>query len=273
MTVSPPFNINETIPGDTDIVSQHPANARTFRDTVESWILTEHNVNGRHDKVTLDHTADLTGVASTTRIWASSTGNAAGKPKMRRGTGNIEYLGVPPGTVIAYAGPSVPIEGYLVANGQAVSRTTYADLFDVIGTTYGIGDGSTTFNLPDITGRVIAGKEASATRLTSSFGPDGGTLGASSSTQAITLVTANLPAYTPAGSVSVTGGSISATTTGISATIGNQGGGGSAALNTIGSVTITDTRTWGFTGTAQGGTSTAFSKVQPTFILNYLIKT
>ena len=49
---------------------------------------------------------------------------------------------------------SVP-DGWLECNGAAVSRTTYADLFKVIGTKYGAGDGSTTFNLPDMNGRVL----------------------------------------------------------------------------------------------------------------------
>lgn len=52
------------------------------------------------------------------------------------------------GEVRQYAGVSVPA-GWLECNGQAVSRTTYAGLFAVIGTTYGVGDGSTTFNLPN----------------------------------------------------------------------------------------------------------------------------
>lgn len=62
----------------------------------------------------------------------------------------------PSGSLTAYAGPSAP-SGWLLCYGQAVSRTTYADLFAVIGTTYGAGDGSTTFNLPDLRGRVVAG--------------------------------------------------------------------------------------------------------------------
>ena len=53
------------------------------------------------------------------------------------------------GTVIPYAGTSLPT-GYLPCNGSAISRTTYTDLFSVIGTTYGSGDGSTTFNLPNL---------------------------------------------------------------------------------------------------------------------------
>ncbi len=58
---------------------------------------------------------------------------------------------VPAGTVILHAGPTAPA-GYLKANGAAVSRTTYAALWTAIGGTYGLGDGSTTFNLPDMRG-------------------------------------------------------------------------------------------------------------------------
>jgi microcystin-dependent protein len=56
---------------------------------------------------------------------------------------------VPVGAVFPFAGASAPI-GYLICDGSAVSRTTYAALFTAIGTTYGAGDGSTTFNLPDM---------------------------------------------------------------------------------------------------------------------------
>lgn len=63
---------------------------------------------------------------------------------------------IPAGTVMAYAGSTVPA-GYLVCNGSAVSRTTYADLFAAIGTMYGSGDGSTTFNLPDYRGMFLRG--------------------------------------------------------------------------------------------------------------------
>lgn len=58
------------------------------------------------------------------------------------------------GSITPYAGSVIP-EGYLVCNGDAVSRETYADLFDVIGTAYGAGDGSTTFNLPNMGGRAV----------------------------------------------------------------------------------------------------------------------
>lgn len=195
---SPPFSIAETIPADNDIVSQFPLTERTFRDVVESWLLINHNINGRHDEVQLDYKADPgSGTASVTEVWASSTGNGAGVLKQRIATGNVEYVGNPPGTVLDYAGSTTP-EGYLFCYGQAVSRTTYARLFDVIGTTYGVGDASTTFNLPDARGRTVFGKDnmggSTAGRVTSAgSGVVGTTLGASGGAQSNTIQASNVP--------------------------------------------------------------------------------
>ncbi|MCA1403693.1 tail fiber protein [Ensifer sp. IC3342] len=69
---------------------------------------------------------------------------------------NLTSSSVPAGTVIFYAKSTAP-SGYLKANGAAVSRTTYSDLFAAIGTTFGAGDGSTTFNLPDLRGEFVRG--------------------------------------------------------------------------------------------------------------------
>lgn len=63
-----------------------------------------------------------------------------------------------PGMRIGYCGPTAP-SGWLFCFGQAVSRTTYADLFAAIGTAYGAGDGSTTFTLPDYRGRIAVGRD------------------------------------------------------------------------------------------------------------------
>lgn len=64
----------------------------------------------------------------------------------------------PVGEIVMWAGSSGDVpDGWLLTNGDAISRTLYADLFDVIGTTYGVGDGSTTFNLPNFDGRVPVG--------------------------------------------------------------------------------------------------------------------
>jgi microcystin-dependent protein len=65
---------------------------------------------------------------------------------------------IPVGTVLDWAGLAAPPSGYLDCNGSAVSRTTYSALFSAIGTAYGSGDGSTTFNLPDFRGRVSLGQ-------------------------------------------------------------------------------------------------------------------
>lgn len=62
----------------------------------------------------------------------------------------------PAGSIVAHAANTAP-GGYLKANGAAVSRTIYARLFAAIGTTFGVGDGSTTFNLPDLRGEFIRG--------------------------------------------------------------------------------------------------------------------
>jgi len=67
--------------------------------------------------------------------------------------------GMPPGVIMAFAGTSEP-SGWLICDGRGVSRSTYADLFNVIGTTYGTGDGSTTFNLPNLAGRVPLGRDS-----------------------------------------------------------------------------------------------------------------
>lgn len=65
-------------------------------------------------------------------------------------------LSVPTGSILGFGGSSAP-GGFLLCDGTAVSRTTYAALFTVVGTTYGVGDGSTTFNLPDLRSRSPVG--------------------------------------------------------------------------------------------------------------------
>lgn len=78
------------------------------------------------------------------------------------------------GAILPYAGATAPA-GYLLCNGQAVSRTAYADLFAVCSTTYGPGDGSTTFNVPDLRGRFPLGTATAGTGSTR--GGVGGALG------------------------------------------------------------------------------------------------
>lgn len=89
---------------------------------------------------------------------------------------------VPTGVVMPFAGDSTP-DGFLLCNGQAVSRTTYANLFTFIGTKYGAGDGSTTFNVPNLVNRFVEGgsvsgetKEAGLPNITGEIGVDDGTM-------------------------------------------------------------------------------------------------
>ena len=77
----------------------------------------------------------------------------------------------PPGTILPHGSTVVPT-GYLLCDGSAVSRTTYAALFGAISTTWGVGDGSTTFNLPDCRGRTLFGQAPSGTFAT--LGSTGG---------------------------------------------------------------------------------------------------
>ena len=88
---------------------------------------------------------------------------------------------MPIGGVIPFAGTSAPT-GWLLCDGSEVSRSTYANLFAVVSTVYGVGNGTTTFNTPDLRGRAIFGKDnmggSTASRVTATSGVTGTTLGA-----------------------------------------------------------------------------------------------
>jgi microcystin-dependent protein len=78
------------------------------------------------------------------------------------GTSFVTLLSGTPSGVISSFGGLVAPTGWSICDGSAISRTTFSDLFSVIGTAYGIGDGSTTFNLPDIRGRIPVGTATSS---------------------------------------------------------------------------------------------------------------
>ena len=89
---------------------------------------------------------------------AAEAANAQTANTLLNRTGGQGHAGdwyTPPGAVMPYAGTSLP-SGWLWCGGNLVSRTQYAALFKAIGTTYGAGDGKTTFALPDLSGRVVA---------------------------------------------------------------------------------------------------------------------
>ena len=209
---------------------------------------------------------------------------------------DVALLLTPAGLVAPYAGSSAPA-GYLLCDGTAVSRTTYATLFAVVSTTYGIGDGSTTFNIPDLKGRVIAGKEATPTRLTGALcGIVGSTLGATGGDQALhththaPTVTASQSAHqhtqpahyhsTPDHSHGLAGSNSSGgvagtfrTGAGLSTYDSTASGGG--WLTGWAGNDLTDAFTPAITvsaANANAGTGGS-QNVQPTIILNYIIKT
>ncbi len=103
----------------------------------------------------------------------------------------------PLGLIAPFAGSVVPTH-WLLCDGAAVGRATYANLFGVISTTYGVGDGSTTFNVPDLRGRIPMGIDGAAARVTSAStgGANADTLGGVGGAQTHQLTTNEMPAHT-----------------------------------------------------------------------------
>jgi microcystin-dependent protein len=185
---------------------------------------------------------------SATAIHATSVSAVSGRFSGTVSASAFAGLGIiPTGMISPYAGGSAPT-GFLLCFGQAVSRSTYSDLFAVVSATYGAGDGSSTFNVPDLRGRVVAGQDdmggSSANRLTAavSGGVNGDTLGGSGGLETKTLTIDNLP-DTHHYKVSAGINDVASGASGARANPLDQGGG------------------------------EAINIVQPTFILNYIIKT
>jgi hypothetical protein len=163
---------------------------------------------------TLTATSITTSILDVTQIQgggATFTGNVSATEYYGGGSNITGISTIPSGAIFPYGGTTEP-SNYLFCYGQDVNRTTYSDLFTAIGTTYGVGDGATTFALPDLRGRVVAGKDdmggTSANRLTDqSGGVNGDTLGDSGGLETHTLTTAQLAAHTHGVTGPIAGGS------------------------------------------------------------------
>lgn len=262
----------ETIPADTEDESLGASRIRDLKVEVRERMQQDHSWNGDdsdgyHAAVTL-----LTQTADPTPTPASGTAGSiyskvvSGSNELfyKDSTGNVIQLttagainiqGVPSGSLFPYAGATAPA-GYLLCFGQAISRTGNPSLFAVIGTTFGAGDGSTTFNVPDIRGRSVFGADnmggTAAGRLGGSVagGITGSAVpGATGGEQEHQLSQAEIPAHVHAyGSGS--GGST------VPSTLANATGNGSFGFNT-----------------SSVGSNGFHNTTPPAIVINWIIKT
>lgn len=191
----------------------------------------------------------------------------------------LQALLVPTGVIQAYGSVTAPT-GWLLCDGSAVSRTTYAALFSVLSTSFGSGNGSTTFNVPDLRGRAPIGKDdlggSAASRITSgNAGFSGATLGAAGGDERLHGHTHTGPSHTHTGPshTHATGGYSSfimsgGTDYGVAAgldfgfsNLGNTAASGTGATGSSGT---------GATGSTGGGNT---QNVQPSIVVAYIIKT
>lgn len=199
--------------------------------------------------------------------------------KGRLQTDNITLapITVPAGVTLPYTGNTAPA-GWLLCDGSAISRTTYAELFGNISTLWGTGDGSTTFNLPDLRGRIPVGKDnmggTAANRITSGgSGIIGTTVGATGGAETHTLSTAQIPSHSHSGSTSNAGSHSHSMTGGIGSINSpnpyidgaDLGSGYTLYTNGVGD------HSHSFT-TNNAGSDNAHNNTQPSAIVNYIIK-
>jgi microcystin-dependent protein len=158
--------------------------------------------------------------------------------------------------------------GWLICDGAAVSRSTYSALFTSIGTTYGAGNGSTTFNLPNLKGRVPVGLDSAQTE----FDVRGETGGAKTHT----LTTAQMPVHNHTASTNTTGAHVHQSQGYWS---GGGGLGGAISRTTVGGDPI-DTNSLRSAGdhshtvtVNNAGSGSAHNNLQPYLVMHYIIKT
>ncbi|WP_315831131.1 phage tail protein [Bradyrhizobium prioriisuperbiae] len=114
-----------------------------------------------------------------------------------------QVYSIPIGGFLPYLSTTPPNSSFVLPFGQAISRTTYAALFSMIGGTFGAGDGSSTFNIPDLRGRAIFGLDnmggVAANRVTGASGIGGASIGAMGGAETVVLSTAQMPPHAHGG--------------------------------------------------------------------------
>lgn len=188
---------------------------------------------------------------------------------------DVSLYSTPVGAMVPFGGTTAP-SLWLLCYGQAVSRTTYSALFTKLGVLFGAGDGSTTFNLPDTRGRLIAGYDlaggVSGDRLTGlAGGVDGDTIGAAGGSETATLVAANVPPFS--GTTASDGLHTHNITNGtqiLRAGISNDAFTATSILDTF-TITISTDGLHNHPVSINPGGGSAHNNVQPTIIANYII--
>jgi microcystin-dependent protein len=185
-------------------------------------------------------------------------------------------VGFATGDLKPWIAPTLPADGWLLADGSVISRTTYAGLFGVIGATWGAGDGRNTFALPDLRGRTLMGAGTGHGLSARSLGQVGGD-------ESAMLVVANLPAHThpiadPGHSHGVTDpGHNHAALVAASNVASGSGAGGAVAGATGTAVTGiagTQSASTGITTTGVNtGGGAPLSTLPPFAVVNWIIKT
>jgi microcystin-dependent protein len=204
--------------------------------------------------------------------YCATYNNSDGAFYLHNSYGASPYL-IPIGAGMDYWGATAPNSSFALAQGQALSRSGFPVLFSIFGTTYGVGDGSTTFNIPDKTGRVSAMIEASATRLTTAgFGGNSTTLGAvqTLSGETETLTAAQLPANIPNTATSTATSTVGSGVFGGTSIVQENGSGGGTVADTPTAFTVSTTVATTVTINASGGA--AHPNVQPTIMCNYILR-